>query len=138
MRSLLGVPRQEKYSGVSKVDVRAANLLGVQAKTVHQWRVGNPSQRPQEKVAALVRAALECDDHEAFAHVWAPIEAALQRFEPATLSPQLRHRAQVADLEEDMAENDYRLDPSPPNLKRWYRALRRQGTLTWKLLTAER
>ena len=140
MRNLLGVPRQSHYGNLSAVDIRAAEIVGgsTQPKTVHQWRLSTTQVRPVTKVAAILRAALEAGDDEAFAREWAPIEAALQSYEPATLSPELRHRAQRADLEEDLAENDYRLDPSESNLKRWLRALRRQGTLTWKLLTAER
>ena len=86
---------------------------------------------------ATVITALRRGDHGAvLERFWAPIIAAYDdRPEPRTLK-QLRHKAQVADSSEDLAESLVMDSESPGNLRRWARELREEAALGLELADA--
>lgn len=84
--------------------------------------------------AAEIIRALNRGDHTAERErFWAPLIAAYEdRPAPRSLK-QLRHKAQVADSSEDLAESLVMDSESPANLRRWARELRDEASLGLEL-----
>lgn len=88
------------------------------------------------KVARIIRVLRRGDFTEELARFWAPILAAYEdRPLPRTLK-QLRHRAQIADSSEDLAESLVMDSESPGNLRRWAAELREEAALGLELADA--
>lgn len=128
-------PSPTQPNGKPSVFLQVALELRCQVGTAKKLLL-NTEDGLSDKVARVVRVLRRGDFAEHLAIFWAPIQAAYEdRPEPRTLK-QLRHKAQVADSSEDLAESLVMDSESPGNLRRWARELREEAALGLELADA--
>lgn len=133
--TLAAKPAQLHKTEKSSVFVQLSAELRIQQGTAERLLV-NSENGLAYKVAQVIRVLRRGDFHKHLAVFWAPIIAAYEdRPAPRTLK-QLRHKAESADLSEDLHESLVQESESPGNLRMWARELRTEAGLGLELADA--
>lgn len=130
-------PRSQSFRPVGKpsVSVQVALELGIKPSTAEDW-IGPSEKGLSYRTATVIRILRRGDHIERLAQFWEPIFAGYEdRPLPRTIR-QLRHKAQVADVSEDLAESLVMDSGSVTNLLRWERELRDEAALGLELAEA--
>ncbi len=117
----------------ARIDEVAARALNMRPATVHNHRFG---PRPwHECLTEVLRAAVPAEDWQEIERLLEPIRDALRGPGQDDINT-LRHRAQMADIEEDVAEERVRANDTKENRIAHLRALRKQNATSTKYAAA--
>ncbi len=131
-----GTVRPARHSrnlnGRQSVDVRLSEKWNCQFSTARARR-----QRVVDDVLAVLEAHLALGDTDAVGHIVALIDATLAG-QPDLPRLDAIYLCDKADAEEDLAEAEYRRNPSIRTARAWFDALGREGRSTEPAMAALR
>lgn len=115
------------HGGPDPVAIRAAQVLGMRATSVHALMFGRG--RVNLRCAQIIVAFKQCREEHRLVRWMSPIEAALRGILAPADTPALAVQAQTADGDEDVAEVAYLLNACEVTARALIRAIDTERTL---------